>query len=307
MRAAPKARAACAQITPIGPGTRDEDRGSRRDVRLAHGGDGDRQRFQQRGGLVGHRIRYRMGEFGVDGDVAAERAVDRRRRVELHVRAQVVATGGALLAAPARMLRLDGDALADAGRVDLLADRGDAARQLVAEDHRLLDDEVADPAVAVVVHVGSADADRGHLDEHLVGPGVGTGRSSICSVPTPVITLARMVSSVRSYRFPSFGCQVEPGRRPSDWTPAAAHSGATSSVTPPSTATGRSENRVVQAVTRAEPVQPTAVAGAGLDEHHQDAVGVGGPPWVAERRPIPATPRSTPRRPPRGSRGPAPR
>jgi hypothetical protein len=67
-------------------------------------------------------------------------------------------------------LRFDGDALADAGRVDLLTHRRDAPRQLVAEDHRLLDDEVADPAVAVVVHVGSADSDRRDLDEDFVRP-----------------------------------------------------------------------------------------------------------------------------------------
>jgi hypothetical protein len=66
------------------------------------------------------------------------------------------------------MLWFDGDPLADAGRVDLVADGRDATRQLVAEDHRLLDDEVADPSVAVVVHVGSADPNGGDLDEDLV-------------------------------------------------------------------------------------------------------------------------------------------
>ena len=189
-----------------------------------------------------------MGEFGVDGDVAAEGAVDRRRRVELHVGAQVVAAGGALLAASARMLRLDGDTLADAGRVDVLPDRGDAARQLVAEDHGLLDDEVADPAVAVVVHVGSADADRRHLDENLVrlpASGPACPRSAACrprsshwpaSCSDGIASLRSDVSRAR----PTTIC----------WTPAATHSGATSSVTPPSTATGSSENRVVHAVTR---------------------------------------------------------
>src|SRR4051812_15961231 len=109
-----------------------------------------------------------MGEFGVNGDVSAERPVDRWGGVELHVRAQVVASRGALLAPPARMLRFDGDPLSDAGRVHLIADGRDAPRQFVPEDHRLLDDEVADPSVAVVVHVGSADADGGDLDEDLV-------------------------------------------------------------------------------------------------------------------------------------------
>ena len=56
--------------------------------------------------------------------------------------------------------------------VDARADRGDAPGQFVAEDHRLLDDEVADAAVPVVVHVRSAHPDRGDLDEDLVIPGV---------------------------------------------------------------------------------------------------------------------------------------
>ncbi len=91
------------------------------------------------------------------------------------------------------MLRLDGDPLADAGRVDLVADGDDAARQLVPEDHRLLDDEVADPAVPVVVHVGSAHADGGDLDEDLVARRSGRGRPRQ-RAGAPVMTLARMAA-----------------------------------------------------------------------------------------------------------------
>ena len=43
----------------------------------------------------------------------------------------------------------------------------------MADDHRGLDDERADPAVLVVVHVGAADADGADLDEDLAGPGLG--------------------------------------------------------------------------------------------------------------------------------------
>ena len=271
------------------------------DVRLAHRGDGHGQRLEQRGRLVGHGIRYWMGEFGVDGDVAAERAVDRRGGVELHVGAQVVTPRGALLAAPARMLRLDGDPLADPGRVDLLAHRRDAPRQLVAEDHRLFDDEVTDPPVPVVMHVGSADADRRDLDEDLVW----SRRRD-----RPVLDLQRAdaghhagphrggigghIASLRS---------VEVSRaRPTTicWTPAAAHSGAISSVTPPSTATGNSENLVVQAVTRRSRSRRATVAGAGFDEHHQDAVRLGRAIAGHRCRPIPAIPRSRPSRRTRG-------
>ena len=72
-------------------------------------------------------------------------------------------------------LRLDGDALPDAGRVDALADGVDRAGQLVAEDEGLLDDEVTDAAVAEVVHVGAADADGGDPDEHVAGVDGGDG------------------------------------------------------------------------------------------------------------------------------------
>ena len=39
----------------------------------------------------------------------------------------------------------------------------------MAQHQRFADDEVGDPAVVEVVHVGAADADRGDLDQHLVG------------------------------------------------------------------------------------------------------------------------------------------
>ena len=39
----------------------------------------------------------------------------------------------------------------------------------MAEDHRLADDEGADGAVGVVVHVRAADADGVQLDAHVAG------------------------------------------------------------------------------------------------------------------------------------------
>ena len=119
------------------------------------------------------------------------------------------------------MLRLDGDALPDPARVDFFADRRDPARQFVAEDHRLVDDKVADAAVAVVVHIGPAHPDGGDLDEHLLGAGDGTGRSSMLRLPTPVITLARMVSEgmTRSCRYRGTWRQ-----NPRLTTPASSHS-----------------------------------------------------------------------------------
>jgi hypothetical protein len=68
------------------------------------------------------------------------------------------------------MLRLDRHSLTDPVGINALADRCDTAGQFMAQDHRFGDDEVADPPVAVVVHVGSAHPDGGHLDQHFVWP-----------------------------------------------------------------------------------------------------------------------------------------
>ena len=220
MRAAPKARAAWAHITPIGPGAGDEDRTARVTtcalrivVTATDSGSSSAAASSDMESGTG------MGHLGVDGDVAAERAVDRRGGVELHVGTQVVAPRGALFATPARMLRLDRDPLTDPGRVDLLADRRDAPRQLVAEDHRLFDDEVTDPPVPVVVHVGSADADRRDLDEDLVWSGrAGPAGPRSAACRRPVITLARIVVVavvICVLHLPFGGGRAGPGRRPS--------------------------------------------------------------------------------------------
>jgi hypothetical protein len=67
----------------------------------------------------------------------------------------------------ARPLRVDRHSLADAGRVDALADRDDAPGHLVPQHQWGLHDEVSRPHVAVVMHVRPADPDRSDLDQHL--------------------------------------------------------------------------------------------------------------------------------------------
>ena len=61
------------------------------------------------------------------------------------------------------------DPLADPRAPDRRPDRHHPATRLVPEDQRCFHHEVADPALAVIVHVGPADPDRGHLDQYLVG------------------------------------------------------------------------------------------------------------------------------------------
>jgi hypothetical protein len=105
----------------------------------------------------------------LDRLIFGERPVDRRRGVELDVRAQVVAAVLALLAHAAGALRLDGDALTHPIRRHPGTDGDDGAGRLVPKDHGRSHHEVADASIVEVVHVGAADPDRGDADEHLVG------------------------------------------------------------------------------------------------------------------------------------------
>ena len=128
----------------------------------------DRQRLDHRrlgeGDVVGQ---LEGEELGMD-DRRAQDAVDRRRRPEAHGRVEIVdaeARGAAVRVGDAR---LHADAVADLERRDRGADLDHDAGRLVAEDHRLADDERADAAMGVVVDVGAADADGVQLDAHVV-------------------------------------------------------------------------------------------------------------------------------------------
>ncbi|CDZ92175.1 conserved hypothetical protein [Rhodococcus ruber] len=156
-----------------GAGAGDEHPGSGGDARLADGGDAHGQRFAEGGRVVGDGVGDGMGEFRPDGDVVAEGAVDGWGGVEPHVRAEVVATAPGFLGGRVGSLRLDRHALPDPFGGDAGTDRGDRAGGLVAEDERGLDDEFTDAALAVVVRVRSAHADRGDPDEHVAGCGFG--------------------------------------------------------------------------------------------------------------------------------------
>ena len=147
--------------------TGDEQLRSSADACLANRCDADRQRFAQRGGVIGDGVRHRVCERRADGHVIAEGPVDRRGAEEPHVRAQVVVAAAGLRAVRVGALRFDRHPLTDARGVDRLADADDRPRRFVAEHQRGVDDEAADPAVAVVVRVGPADADRRHPDQHV--------------------------------------------------------------------------------------------------------------------------------------------
>ncbi len=140
----------------------------RLDVGLSGGPHRHRERLDQGGGVIGHLVRDGVRPMGRQHHVLGECAVDRRGGEELDERAEVVAPGQTLFAAPAGLLRLQRHPLPDPVLGNPDADGPDRAGRLVAQHQRLGDDEVGDPAVLVVVHVGTADADRGHLDQDLV-------------------------------------------------------------------------------------------------------------------------------------------
>jgi hypothetical protein len=87
------------------------------------------------------------------------------RGAELHGAADVVAAGGAVLAALARKADLEGDAVTGGEVGHGRADSDDGAGGLVAEGQGLADDDVAVAEVVEVVKVGAAEA--GSLDGDL--------------------------------------------------------------------------------------------------------------------------------------------
>src|SRR5262249_40007437 len=119
--------------------------------------------------------RYRLR--GVDGDIFAKAALDmghaHRAAHEAHVEALVAHALLAVHAPPARLARIDGNAHTRIHLRDAVTDRGDDARDLVAERHWLLNRHGAEAAMVIVVQVGAADAAIGYSDADLARAGRG--------------------------------------------------------------------------------------------------------------------------------------
>ena len=90
--AAPKARAVCAHITPIGPAPAIRTIEPGATAGLPHRGDRHRQRLEQRGRLIGHRVRDRVCDFGSMVTYRQNAPSIGGVAKNSHVRAQVVAT-----------------------------------------------------------------------------------------------------------------------------------------------------------------------------------------------------------------------
>jgi hypothetical protein len=98
---------------PDRPGPRDEHAVAPGDACLAARPDADRQRLHERPDIVGHAVGQSEGEVLVDGHEVGEGPVDRRRREERDVDAEVVPAGSALAAAATRDTRLQAHAITD--------------------------------------------------------------------------------------------------------------------------------------------------------------------------------------------------
>lgn len=136
-----------------GPRAHDHHRLAR--VQLRHAGDvhAHGEGLDQRALLQGHVVGQLVAEVLGGGPEAGQGAVDGGRGGELHLGAEVVPAGQAAGAAAARVARLDGDAVADLEGGDGVADLGDDAGGLVAQDHGLGQGELADAAMLPVVDV----------------------------------------------------------------------------------------------------------------------------------------------------------
>ena len=64
---------------------------------------------------------------------------------------------------------MNGDPLPGMNSRDLGSHLGDLARELVAGNERLTDEEIAVPSLEVIVQVRAADAARSHADQNASG------------------------------------------------------------------------------------------------------------------------------------------
>ena len=88
---------------------------------------------------------------------------------ELDVRAQVLVSGPAMLAAAASTIGVDGDERA-ARQPAILEILGQPTSELVSGNERLFDCRRPDPSVLVVVEIAAADPNGRDIEKRLAGP-----------------------------------------------------------------------------------------------------------------------------------------
>ena len=138
---------------PHGTGAEDDNRVAGLDGRLSCDVDGDGGGFDQGALLEAHVLRQLVAVVLRQGVVPGQRAVVGRCGGEGHVRAEVVLALLAPHAAAAGDAGLHRHAVTDLEGCDFVANFLDDAGGLVAENHGLLNDKVADPAFDPVVDI----------------------------------------------------------------------------------------------------------------------------------------------------------
>jgi hypothetical protein len=131
------------------------------DVAEVEGVDGHAQRLEHGAGHAVHRLGQRMQRLGRPAQVLAQPAVAAPVTREDDVGAEVLMALQAALAVPAVQCGVDGDAAA-VERAAL-----DHARELVADDQRVCELRVADPALVVPMQVRAADPHGLHAHQAL--------------------------------------------------------------------------------------------------------------------------------------------
>lgn len=152
-----------------GTGTHDDDRVTRLDIGLLHDVDTDGEGLNQGTLLLGDVLGQLEAEVGWGAPVAGEGTVVGRGGGKDHVGAEVVLASEAVGAATARVSGLEGDAVADLEGLHLLADLDDGTGRLVAQDHGVCDDKLANGAMDPVVDVGATDTSVVDGDDDIVG------------------------------------------------------------------------------------------------------------------------------------------
>lgn len=136
-----------------GASTGNKDGVAEADACSSAGMDADRERLEESGLIERDHRGQLIAEVCVVNDKVGQGAIDRWGGGKFDKRAEVVAALFAGVAGTARDTRLDGNAVALLEARDVVGHKAHDARALVAEDHGLLDNEVADAALSPVVYI----------------------------------------------------------------------------------------------------------------------------------------------------------
>ena len=128
----------------------------------------NRQRLDHRAFQRGNAVGQLEAATCRIGHIALKGAVIRRRRHKLHLFAEVVAAGHAVLAVTAAKARLHDDLIADSHIRDLASDLQDFTGALMAEDIGERHLAPANAAAAEIGHIRAAHTAVLHPDEHLI-------------------------------------------------------------------------------------------------------------------------------------------